>query len=220
MQGISRRSDHFPAFTAADLTKLAYWMATGSGKTLLLHINYLQFLHYHAPGRRANRWTTSCSSRPTPASAISTWRSSPRAASRRSASAAAAAPASTATRSRCWRSPSSASEAAGHVPSTWTASRATTWSSWTRGTAAPAATSGCGLRDKVAAEGFTFEYSATFGEAFNGGNKPRTSPSARATARPSSSTTATSISTATATARITTSSTCPRATIRPMATCC
>ena len=28
-----------------------------------------------------------------------------------------------------------------------------------------------GLRDKVAAEGFTFEYSATFGEALNGGNK-------------------------------------------------
>ena len=28
------------------------------------------------------------------------------------------------------------------------------------------------LRDTVAAEGFTFEYSATFGEAFNGSNKP------------------------------------------------
>ncbi|MBC7187512.1 MAG: DEAD/DEAH box helicase family protein, partial [Calditrichaeota bacterium] len=34
-------------FTADDLTKLAYWMATGSGKTLLLHLNYYQFLHYH-----------------------------------------------------------------------------------------------------------------------------------------------------------------------------
>ncbi|HQC14827.1 DEAD/DEAH box helicase family protein [Mesotoga prima] len=30
-----------------DLTKLAYWMATGSGKTLLMHLNYYQFLHYN-----------------------------------------------------------------------------------------------------------------------------------------------------------------------------
>lgn len=37
---------HFERFTAEDLTKLAYWMATGSGKTLLLHFNYLQIQHY------------------------------------------------------------------------------------------------------------------------------------------------------------------------------
>lgn len=34
-------------FTESDLTKLAYWMATGSGKTILLHLNYFQFLHYN-----------------------------------------------------------------------------------------------------------------------------------------------------------------------------
>jgi hypothetical protein len=34
-------------FTEADLTKLAYWMATGSGKTLILHLNYHQFRHYN-----------------------------------------------------------------------------------------------------------------------------------------------------------------------------
>jgi hypothetical protein len=34
-------------FTQDDLTKLAYWMATGSGKTLLLHLNYHQFRHYN-----------------------------------------------------------------------------------------------------------------------------------------------------------------------------
>lgn len=34
------------SFTADELRKLAYWMATGSGKTLLFHINYLQFVHY------------------------------------------------------------------------------------------------------------------------------------------------------------------------------
>ena len=34
-------------FTEDDLTKLAYWMATGSGKTLIFHLNYYQFLHYN-----------------------------------------------------------------------------------------------------------------------------------------------------------------------------
>jgi hypothetical protein len=34
-------------FIEEDLTKLAYWMATGSGKTLILHLNYYQFLHYN-----------------------------------------------------------------------------------------------------------------------------------------------------------------------------
>jgi hypothetical protein len=33
-------------FVESDLTKLACWMATGSGKTLILHLNYYQFLHY------------------------------------------------------------------------------------------------------------------------------------------------------------------------------
>lgn len=34
-------------FTENDLSKLAFWMATGSGKTLLLHLNYYQFLYYN-----------------------------------------------------------------------------------------------------------------------------------------------------------------------------
>ncbi|MYC78810.1 restriction endonuclease subunit R [Candidatus Poribacteria bacterium] len=33
-------------FIDADLEKLAFWMATGAGKTLIMHINYHQFLHY------------------------------------------------------------------------------------------------------------------------------------------------------------------------------
>lgn len=37
-----------PPFEMKDLTKLAYWMATGSGKTLIMHINYWQFLKYNA----------------------------------------------------------------------------------------------------------------------------------------------------------------------------
>ena len=33
-------------FIDADLEKLAFWMATGAGKTLIMHINYHQYLHY------------------------------------------------------------------------------------------------------------------------------------------------------------------------------
>ena len=40
-------SDRVERFGDSDLNKLAFWMATGSGKTLLMHLNYLQFLHYN-----------------------------------------------------------------------------------------------------------------------------------------------------------------------------
>ncbi|MEW6408573.1 MAG: DEAD/DEAH box helicase family protein [Nitrospirota bacterium] len=33
-------------FTEEDFKKLAFWMATGSGKTLIMHINYHQFFYY------------------------------------------------------------------------------------------------------------------------------------------------------------------------------
>ena len=33
-------------FSEPDIEKLAFWMATGAGKTLIMHINYHQFLHY------------------------------------------------------------------------------------------------------------------------------------------------------------------------------
>ena len=35
-----------PIFSARDLRKVALWMATGSGKTIILHINYMQYLSY------------------------------------------------------------------------------------------------------------------------------------------------------------------------------
>ncbi len=35
-----------PPFEEKDLYKIAYWMATGSGKTLIMHINYYQFQKY------------------------------------------------------------------------------------------------------------------------------------------------------------------------------
>jgi len=40
---------HLPPVQANELNRLALWMATGSGKTLMLHLNTLQFLR-HAPG--------------------------------------------------------------------------------------------------------------------------------------------------------------------------
>ena len=42
-------------FTADDLNKLAFWSATGSGKTLLMHANILQFKHYSAGKIDINR---------------------------------------------------------------------------------------------------------------------------------------------------------------------
>lgn len=38
--------DKIAPFVADDLRKLAFWNATGSGKTLLMHINILQYRHY------------------------------------------------------------------------------------------------------------------------------------------------------------------------------
>ena len=36
----------FQDYKYEDLNKLCFWMATGSGKTIIMHINYLQYLHY------------------------------------------------------------------------------------------------------------------------------------------------------------------------------
>jgi len=40
--------DQVPPFQAEQLNKLAFWNATGSGKTLLMHVNLLQYQHYLA----------------------------------------------------------------------------------------------------------------------------------------------------------------------------
>lgn len=44
--GEKRKADRLSLFTENGLRKLAFWNATGSGKTLLMHINVLQFQHY------------------------------------------------------------------------------------------------------------------------------------------------------------------------------
>ena len=43
-------------FTENDLNKLAFWSATGSGKTLLMHVNILQFQYYLSrAGKKVNK---------------------------------------------------------------------------------------------------------------------------------------------------------------------
>ncbi|QBG47607.1 restriction endonuclease subunit R [Verrucomicrobia bacterium S94] len=45
-------------FTLEEMNKLAFWCATGSGKTLLLHVNLLQYQHYlkkHRKQKKLNR---------------------------------------------------------------------------------------------------------------------------------------------------------------------
>lgn len=39
-------NDAFAHYTEGDLNKIAIWNATGSGKTLIMHVNYYQYLHY------------------------------------------------------------------------------------------------------------------------------------------------------------------------------
>jgi hypothetical protein len=51
-------SDKVPPYEQADLRKLAFWNATGSGKTLLMHVNISQYRHYlrlHGRQRELNR---------------------------------------------------------------------------------------------------------------------------------------------------------------------
>ena len=51
-------NDHVNEYQLSNLKKLAFWNATGSGKTLLMHINILQYQHYiklHDKSRNLNR---------------------------------------------------------------------------------------------------------------------------------------------------------------------
>lgn len=41
-------SDKLQPYISDDLNKIAYWNATGSGKTLIMHVNILQYQHYHS----------------------------------------------------------------------------------------------------------------------------------------------------------------------------
>jgi hypothetical protein len=47
------QGDRVDAYAPEDLRKLAFWNATGSGKTLLMHVNILQYRTLSGPARRA-----------------------------------------------------------------------------------------------------------------------------------------------------------------------
>lgn len=49
---LAEAEHRFQPFDADELNKLAFWNATGSGKTLLLHVNIHQYLHYFQRGNK------------------------------------------------------------------------------------------------------------------------------------------------------------------------
>lgn len=49
--GKEKGAEIFQFYEADDLNKIAFWNATGSGKTLLLHVNIRQYLHYFQDGK-------------------------------------------------------------------------------------------------------------------------------------------------------------------------
>jgi hypothetical protein len=52
---LPRNETPIPPYERSDLRKLALWSATGSGKTLVMHVNLLQILaHYEKSGRRSD----------------------------------------------------------------------------------------------------------------------------------------------------------------------
>ena len=46
-------TDQVEPYQLEQLNKLAFWCATGSGKTLLMHVNVRQYRHYLARAGRA-----------------------------------------------------------------------------------------------------------------------------------------------------------------------
>ena len=117
-------------------------MATGSGKTLLLHINYHQFLHYNtlAGGKRLNSILLITPNTGLSDQHLDEFAKSGIPAQRFRSSGSASLDRNTV---QVLEITKLTERGAGRRPFTSRASRATTWSSWTKGTAAPAATFGC-----------------------------------------------------------------------------
>ncbi|XWY21975.1 DEAD/DEAH box helicase family protein [Bisgaard Taxon 45] len=52
---MGNQAQDFYEYRLEDLNKIAFWNATGSGKTLLMHVNILQYLHYFAQNSSPTR---------------------------------------------------------------------------------------------------------------------------------------------------------------------
>jgi hypothetical protein len=164
------RRDKFDAFGLVDLRKLAYWMATGSGKTLIMHVNLHQVRHYLAQSGQKPFENILLI---TPNAGLSQQHIQ-----ELRLSGLPVQP----------FSPSAARVSAGTV-------QVIEITKFTTGSSGPQTVNVAhfegrnlvlvdeghrgasgdvwfGYRDQLAAEGLTFEYSATFGEALNRGNKP------------------------------------------------
>lgn len=50
-EDMGKKALDFEDYRLNDLNKIAFWNATGSGKTLLMHVNILQYLHYFRAGQ-------------------------------------------------------------------------------------------------------------------------------------------------------------------------
>ena len=146
-------------------------MATGSGKTLLLHINYLQFLHYH---RQAAAKPLDNILLVTPNAGLSDQhleefaKSGIPAQRFRSSGGTGLQPDTVQVLEITKLSGKGAGQVTVHVDS-FEGNNLVFVDEGHRGASGDV---WIGLRDKLAAEGFTFEYSATFGEAFNKGSRP------------------------------------------------
>jgi hypothetical protein len=163
-----KASEAVPPFGDGDLQKLAFWMATGSGKTLLMHLNYHQYLHYFKEQPPQNILLI------TPNEGLS--------AQHEQELLRSDIPVER------WRGPTSASDPM-RAPHTVLIIEITKLNATKRGSAGVSASSASfskpnllfvdeghkgsagdawkNVRDLLGAGGFTFEYSATFGQAVN-----------------------------------------------------
>jgi len=165
----NERSDQFDVFTPADLTKLAYWMATGSGKTLLMHLNYHQIRHYMTLAKQQPYENILLI---TPNAGLSqqhltefTLSDIPAQLFRQGSRSLLEGTVQIIEITKFTTNSSGPQTVnVGHFEGhnlifVDEGHRGASGDVW------------LGYRDKLAADGFTFEYSATFGEAFNSGNK-------------------------------------------------
>lgn len=167
-----RTGQQYPRFADADLNKLAFWMATGSGKTLLMHLHYHQYLHYFSTPQNIllitpNEGLSDQHERELQISGIPCER---------------------------WRGTSGAAQPA-RDPATVLIIEITKFRDTSGGVSVSAASftppnllfvdeghkgiagdSWVNVRDTLGKDGFTFEYSATFGQAVNASAKNRQEP--------------------------------------------
>jgi hypothetical protein len=165
-----QRKDKFDEFGLADLHKLAYWMATGSGKTLIMHVNLHQVHHYQQQSGQKpfenillitpNAGLSQQHIQELRLSGLPVQQFS-QSATRVSADTVQVIEITKFTTGSSGPQTVNVAHFEGrNLVLVDEGHRGASGEVW------------FGYRDQLAAKGFTFEYSATFGEALNSGNKP------------------------------------------------